>query len=220
MNRARPTDRIGMILNNRKIINIVSVNSKNKYVWECCVCGSVRIGEYANLKKEKKNHCGCLGNSHRVGINSHTYKHGKVRSSEWNSWYEMKRRLTDKNHKSYEHYTTKLKLDIDPRWLLSFEIFYADMGDKPNENFTLERINTYKGYWPDNCRWASKEEQARNKTNIKWCEYKSNRYPLRTLCTLLNLKYSSVYMRIKRGHENPFFGVAGIKFIGFISSQS
>lgn len=220
MTRLRPSERIGEILNNRKIIDIVTVNGKNKYVWECCVCGSVTRGEYANLKKEAKNHCGCLGNSYRLGINSHSYKHGKVRSSEWNSWYEMKRRLLDKNHKSYDHYTNVLKLDVDPRWLDSFEAFYADMGDKPDPKFTLERIDTYKGYWPDNCRWASKDEQARNKTNILWCEYKGTKYPLRTLCTLLNCKYHSVYMRIRRSHKDPFFGVPDVKVIGTISSQS
>jgi len=83
----------------------------------------------------------------------------------------MKRRLLDKNHKSYNHYVNVLKLDADPRWLNSFEAFYDDMGDKPDPKFTLERIDTYKGYWPDNCRWASKDEQARNKTNSRWCEY-------------------------------------------------
>jgi hypothetical protein len=132
----------------------------------------------------------------------------------------MKRRLLDKNHKSYNHYVNVLKLDADPRWLNSFEAFYDDMGDKPDPKFTLERIDTYKGYWPDNCRWASKDEQARNKTNTLWCEYEGIKYPLRTLCTLIDRKYHSVYMRIRRGHEDPFFGVTGVKIIGVISSQS
>jgi hypothetical protein len=219
MARLRPSDRIGEILNNRKIIDVIKVKGRTKYVWECCACGSVTQGEYANLKKEVKNHCGCLGTSRRLSVNNHSYKHGKTRSSEWNSWYEMKRRLLDKNHTSYNHYTNVLNLDIDPRWVDSFEAFYSDMGDKPNPKFTLERINTYRGYWPDNCRWASKEEQAKNKTNIFWCEYNNIKYPLRTLCILLNRKYNSVYMRIKRGHSDPFFGVTGIKIIGVISSQ-
>ncbi len=164
-----------------------------------------------------KNHRGCLGNSYRLGANSHSYKHGRVRSSEWNSWYEMKKRLTDKNHKSYNHYKHILKLDADPRWLNSFEAFYADMGDKPDPRFTIERIDTYKGYWPDNCRWASRNEQARNKTNTFWCEYKGTKYSLSELCTLFNIKYHSVYMRIKRAHKDPFFGVKGVKIIGIIS---
>ena len=217
MSRVRPVDRIGLILNNRKIIDVINVNSKVKYVWSCCVCGLTTTGDYSNLKKEKKNHCGCLGNSHRSGINSSAYKHGKVRSSEWNSWYEMKRRLTDKNHKSYKHYTQILRIDADPCWLASFENFYTDMGPKPDDTFTLERIDPYKGYWPANCRWASKVEQARNKTNTLWCEYSGNKYPLRTVCTMLNLKYNSVYMRIKRGHKDPFFGVTGVSFISITS---
>ncbi len=214
MARLRPSDRIGEILNNRKIIDVIKVNSRNKYVWECCECGSVAQGEYANLKKEVKNHCGCLGSSRRLGVNNYFYKHGRAKSSEWNSWYEMKRRLSDKNHTSYNHYTNVLKLDADPRWINSFEAFYSDIGDKPDPSFTLERIDTYKGYWPDNCRWASRKEQARNKTNTFWCEYKENKHSLSELCALLNLKYNSVYMRIKRAHKDPFFGVKNVKIFG------
>jgi hypothetical protein len=61
MARLRPSDRVGDILNNRKIIDIVVVNGRNKYVWECCICGSVTRGEYANLKKEAKTIVGASG---------------------------------------------------------------------------------------------------------------------------------------------------------------
>ena len=217
MVRLRPSDRIGEILNNRKIIDVIKVDSRNKYVWECCECGSVAQGEYANLKKEVKNHCGCLGSSRRRGVNNHLYKHGKTKSSEYTSWHLMKRRLTVKSDKSYDHYINNLKIDADPRWLDSFEAFYADMGDKPNPKFTLERINAYRGYWPDNCRWASKEEQAQNKTTTFWCVYKGEKISLSSLCEQLELKYITVYMRIKRGHRDPFFGVTDVKILGVIS---
>jgi len=214
--RLRPTDRIGEILNNRKIINIVKVNGRNKYVWECCVCGSASKGEYANLKKEKKNHCGCLESPYS-GHKNPSYKHGKRRSSEYVSWVEMKKRLLYKNHKSYDHYVNVLKLDADPRWLNSFEAFYADMGDKPDPTFTLERKERYKGYWADNCCWATKGEQAQNKTTTFWCKYKENTYCLKELCRFLNLKYHTVYMRIRRGHKDPFFGTKDVEVIGVTS---
>jgi len=129
----------------------------------------------------------------------------------------MKRRLTAKSHKSYDYYVNVLKLDADPRWLDSFEAFYADMGDKPNPKFTLERIDAYRGYWPDNCRWASKEEQAQNKTTTFWCVYKNEKISLGSLCKRLGLKYITVYMRIKRGHSDPFFGITDVKIVGVIS---
>lgn len=54
------------------------------------------------------------------------------------------------------------------RWL-KFEEFFADMGHRP-EHLTIERKNNDKGYAPDNCKWATKTEQARN-TGV----YKNNK---------------------------------------------
>ncbi len=54
LKRLHPSDRIGEILNNRRIIDITNVNGRNRYVWECCVCGHITQGEYANLKKRNE----------------------------------------------------------------------------------------------------------------------------------------------------------------------
>lgn len=214
--RLKPQDRVGMIFNGRKIVNIVNINDRNKYVCECEICGSIKYFEYQNLKKEQKNHCGCLG-SVRTGENNHFYVHGDSKSDEFKTWIEVRRRITDPNHKSYVHYRNKLKLDIDPRWLESYELFLQDMGRKPAKHFTLERIDTYKGYWRDNCKWATKKEQAQNKTTTFWCVYKGEKISLSSLCERLELKYITVYMRIKRGHSDPFFGITDVKIVGVIS---
>jgi hypothetical protein len=58
------------------------------------------------------------------------------------------------------------RFDIDPRWE-DFAVFLADMGERPSGT-TIERRDNTKGYWPDNCYWATKKQQRRN---TKHCVY-------------------------------------------------
>ena len=84
--------------------------------------------------------------------------HGKRHTRAYQSWSDMKTRVFNPNCKEHHLYKDRL---IDTRWL-SFENFYADMGDRP-EGLTLQRIDNAKGYGPENCKWGTRKEQARNK---------------------------------------------------------
>lgn len=84
--------------------------------------------------------------------------HGMRNTGAWRSWVYMKSRVlnpTNKDHKYYKDIT------IDPRWH-DFAEFYKDMGDRP-EGLTLDRVDNLKGYCKENCRWATRKEQANNK---------------------------------------------------------
>lgn len=86
--------------------------------------------------------------------------HGLSDSRAYASWRTMLRRLNDTRHHSWRWYGGR-GLDMDPRWQ-DFQAFYADMGERPPQT-TLDRIDNDRGYWPDNCRWATWDVQSSNK---------------------------------------------------------
>lgn len=74
----------------------------------------------------------------------------------------MKSRCYNKNNISYKNYGDR-GIKVCDRWLNSFENFLKDMGEKPSDKHSLDRIDISGGYEPSNCRWATPEEQAVNK---------------------------------------------------------
>lgn len=132
--------------------------------WRCvvaCECGVVKAVNKSNLLAGKANSCGCLQrelSSKRWKVHGHsTGKDGK-RSPTYISWHGMKDRIL--NPKEHDRPTYE-KVDMDPRWH-DFTNFLADMGERP-EGTTIDRIDGTKGYWPDNCRWATQFEQSQNR---------------------------------------------------------
>jgi len=108
----------------------------------------------------------------------------------------MKRRCFYKSDKHFKDYGQR-GITVCERWM-KFENFIQDMGKCPH-GYSLDRIDNDGDYSPDNCRWASKIQQATNKRNVVMIEYNSQILPASIVAKLNGIKRSTFSMRIKYG---------------------
>ena len=119
-------------------------------------------------------------------------KHGMYKTPEYRRWVYMKSRCN-----SDPKYTSK-GITVCSRWE-SFENFYADMGDLPSPKHTLDRVDGTKGYSPENCRWATYQEQNRNLCTNNIYEGKT----VAEIAEAVGLTHNTVAYRVANG-LNPY----------------
>ena len=82
------------------------------------------------------------------------------------------------------------------KWRDSFSAFLADMGECP-PGHTLERDDVDGHYEPGNCRWATLEEQARNKRNNVWVDLDGEKVILKDYAKAKGINYHSLHRFMK-----------------------
>lgn len=117
----------------------------------------------------------------------------------YNSYKSMLNRCTNLNASDYKRYGGR-GITICDRWAgpNGFFFFCKDMGIRPPDK-TLDRIDNNKGYFPENCRWASKKEQQRNRRNNHFVSLNGKKITLIEAAEKLHIKMGTVRSRITRG---------------------
>ena len=91
-----------------------------------------------------------------------THGEAAAHTVEYLTWTRMKARCNNPNYPKYHLYGGR-GISVCDRWHNDFSAFLADMGRRPPEKTSIDRIDGDKGYKPGNCRWADDFEQNRNR---------------------------------------------------------
>lgn len=152
---------IGTITANAKFnrLTFIRETEPNKHTKRAlfrCDCGNEKIITLRKVIHGETKSCGCL---HKEKVT----KHGGVSGypCEYKIWQQIKDKCCNPQNLKYHYYADK-GITVCEEWLISFENFISDVGARPAKNYVLSRIDSNKGFYPENCCWCTFPEHAQN----------------------------------------------------------
>lgn len=174
---------------------------KGHVIWHCrCDCGNECDVPSRYLTGRNTTSCGCYGREQqRKAVTIHGDSYTRL----YRVYSGMLKRCRTPNTHEYENYGGR-GVTVCEEWQ-SYEGFrdWAMANgydpDAKHGKCTLDRIDTNKGYSPDNCRWVSMKTQERNKRNNVNITYKGETHCITEWAEIVGLKSHTIRDRLKRG---------------------
>lgn len=181
------------------------VNSHSMF--QClCDCGNMTIATSNNLRRNHTTSCGCTSSKKTIG--DRTKSHGLKKHPLYESWLGMRNRCYWPRHNRYQYYGGK-GITVCDEWKDDFIAFYKwGIANGWKRGLQIDRKENDKNYCPDNCRFSTVKQQARNRTSnviltidgvsrtaIEWAE-------------IAGVNYEAMRQRVKKGisHKIAVFG--------------
>lgn len=178
--------------------NKIRNNGKTRQYWLCkCDCGNEKIVLKSALGKTVFS-CGCLQKEKaKISCVKNFTKHSLSNTRLFKIWINMKDRCFNEKNSAYKNYGGR-GINVCEEWSMDFMNFYNwAITNGYNDNLTIDRIDNNGNYKPDNCRWATRKEQGRNKRNNIKILYQNKIYCASELAELMRISHKKILNKIK-----------------------
>ncbi len=127
--------------------------------------------------------------------------HYKSYSREYRVWWDMVNRCHKPNTKRFSDYGGR-GIRVCDEWM-DFRNFYRDMGDRPSKHYSIDRIDNNGNYCKENCRWATRAEQYRNRRTCIYIKDDNETYLLKEIESKYKFPANYIRYRVKKYSISP-----------------
>jgi hypothetical protein len=180
----------------RLVVLVRGPRNVDKTTWVCrCDCGNECVVRTVSLRGGDTRSCGCY-KLQRISETQH--KHGDTGSPLYCTWRTMRRRVLDPNDRQYPNYGAR-GITIAAEWL-EFVVFKKwALENGYQRSLSIDRIDNDGPYCPENCRWADKKTQNRNKRTNHLLTYRGKTACISEHAEDHGMTHAEVRSRLKLG---------------------
>lgn len=185
-----------------KMLTVMEYSHKvgRKAYWKCiCECGKEKTARGDCLKSGSVTSCGCLKKEQdRINLKKR-HKHLESKTRLYYIWQHMLTRCRSEKDKSYDNYGGR-GISVCEEWSNDFYNFRKwALNNGYQEQLSIDRIDNYGNYSPENCRWITNIDQCNNRRKSIIINYNNKTQSIAEWCRELDLNYGTVFNRYKRG---------------------
>lgn len=195
--KSRQRINIGSTYGRLTVLSFSGRNPHGNLLWNCkCSCGVDKTVTGSNLLGGTNPSCGCWKSEELKQRNT---THGLSNLPEYSIWLGIKGRCLCKTMHDYKSYGGR-GITLCKRWLV-FENFIKDVGARPTNLHTIERIDNNGGYYQSNCQWVTRKVQARNKSNVPLFEYNGQYKSIAEWAEIYQIHPETLRKRVRSGWD-------------------
>lgn len=177
-------------------IRKVGISASRDLMWEfLCDCGVTFNATGYAVRCGRITTCPTCS---RIRSATASTKHGMTETPEFSTWTDIQTRCHNEKSTSFDRYGGR-GIIVCERWRAAFENFLMDMGPRPSAKHSIDRVDNNGNYEPGNCRWATVQEQANNKSNNVIIEIEGESKTLSEWARFYKTPYADVWRRYRSG---------------------
>lgn len=159
-----------------------------------CQCGKTFVCLIASIRHGATTSCGCYKSK---CVSARQTKHGMGGTKEYMCWHNLVARCTDTNNPRYHDWGGR-GVSVCDDWM-TFEAFFADMGELPFKGAQIDRKDNSKGYSKENCKWSTNKQNNRNTRRTRYVIMGGEKMSLAEAVERLDVRYHWCRHMVNKG---------------------